>query len=197
LQCDLEAQKLWLEGGNDSGVVDVATRREGGGIRSGWSRLTRIMEPVKATNIRCALSFCQRSLVEPCCPRQWRRTWGNVKELISHSQFTFPETPMAYSKNLTSLDSSFTINHTGVFMPSRLFLKVSSGINHLMQLAPTICSDVTFIRLPLASSIRIPLAATFSPLRVEGSKTPTPNNWYRLLPKVLASAAFRVAEDAA
>ena len=44
-------------------------------------------------------------------------------------RFTFPETPIVYTKSFASLESSGTdgsaANHTGVFTPSPLFLKVS------------------------------------------------------------------------
>jgi len=64
----------------------------------------------------------------------------NTKELISHSQFAFPETPMAHTYDLASLGSSFAdgfaANHPGAFMPTSLFLKVSCGINSLRPAAP-------------------------------------------------------------
>src|SRR6267378_2621040 len=71
-------------------------------------------------------------------------------------RFTFPETPIVYTKSFASPESRLTdgsaANHTGVFTPSPLFLKVS----RFKYLCPANASN------PIASPPAIPCKAFYA-----------------------------------
>ncbi len=71
-------------------------------------------------------------------------------------RFTFPETPIEYTKSFALSESSLAdgsaANHTGVFMPSPLFLKVS----RFKYLCPANAS------IPIASPPEIPWKAFYA-----------------------------------
>src|SRR6267142_1880555 len=68
-------------------------------------------------------------------------------------RFTFPETPIVYTKSFASLESSRTdgsaANHTGVFTPSPLFLNVS----RFKYLCPANASNPIASLLPLRCAL--------------------------------------------
>src|SRR6267378_6658364 len=75
---------------------------------------------------------------------------------IFRMRFTFPETPIVYTKSFASLESSGTdgsaANHTGVFTPSPFFLNVS----RFKYLCPANASN------PIASPPEIPWKAFYA-----------------------------------